>query len=81
MVVISTPIAYLNATLLKQIWTKHALKDDLYGELFIDAEPDNKHVIIESSLDAQKQKNQANSLRASGRIVVEIQSMADILAI
>ena len=59
-----------------KIWIKKAFRNELYAGILLDAEPDNKHVILQSSLTTLKTKE-----RKSGLVTIELQSMSNITAI
>jgi len=62
--------------ILIEIWIKKAFRNELYAGILLDAEPDNKHVILQSSLTTLKTKE-----RKSGLVTIELQSMSNITAI
>jgi len=50
----------------------------MYSEVLIDAEPDNRHVLLETSFSSYLD---TSSLKADGRIKIEVQSMSNLTAI
>jgi hypothetical protein len=54
------------------MWAKKKLNDELYGEVILDAEPNNKHLLIESEI-----KRTDSSIKL-GRMTIEVKSMNDI---
>ena len=50
---------------------KNTLRDEIYGELYLDAEANNKHLIVDCSLKGPY----------AAKIKVEVQSMTDIKAL
>ena len=63
--------------ILIEIWQKNTLSDVYIGEVALDAEPNNKHLIITSVLTNNKNK----SVLANGKIQVELQSMTNVRAL
>lgn len=59
-----------------EIWINGTISDELYGEIILDAKPDNKAKILECSIRSVK-----NSKAATGIIEIEIQSMSNIKAL
>lgn len=59
-----------------EIWIKKAFRDEMYGSISLDAEPNNKHVILQSSLN----KISGDS-RRSGMVSIELQSMNNLTSI
>ena len=57
------------------MWAKNKLNDELYGEAILDAEANNKHLLIESEI------KRTNSSIKLGRMTVEVKSMTDIKAL
>lgn len=74
---ILSPIAFSSRFLSVQVWQKNTLSDVYIGEIALDAEPDNKHLIITSALTNNKNK----SILANGKIQVELQSMTNVRAL
>lgn len=65
-------------TIKVQIWIKNPFKDEMYSEVLIDAESDNRHVLLETSFTSYLD---TSSLKADGRIKIEVQSMSNLTAI
>jgi len=57
------------------MWAKNKLNDELYGEAILDAEANNKHLLIESEI---KRDNSSIKL---GRMTIEVKSMTDVKAL
>jgi calpain-5 len=66
-----------------EVWIRRTLKDEQYGELCLDAEPNNKYLSIECNLNEPSNgaANGATPGAKSGRMTIEIQSMNNIRAI
>lgn len=54
---------------------KKPLRDEVYGEVYLDAEPDNRHIILECKLAS------VDGGMKNGKIELEIQSMTNLTAI
>ena len=61
-----------------QIWVKNPFKDELYSEVFLDAEPNNKHIMLETSFNSYIDDSES---KVNGRIKIEVQSMSNLTAI
>ncbi len=59
-----------------KIWIKKAFRDELYGSISLDAEPNNRHLMLQSNLNKS-----ANDTRKNGVISIEVQSMTSLTAI
>jgi hypothetical protein len=55
----------------KKIWIKKALNDDLYGYVLVDAEPNNKHLLLDIPIVGTTPYNK-------GRVELEVQSMSNV---
>lgn len=56
-----------------KVWLKRAIKDEYYGEAYLDAEPDNRHIVLECNL--------IGGPMTKGKLEVELQSMTNLTAI
>lgn len=56
-----------------EVWIRNAFKDELYGSVVLDAQPNNKHVILECSI--------SGTPIAKGILQMEVQSMTNITAL
>lgn len=58
---------------MKKVWIRNAFKDELYGMVSLDAEPNNKHIMLECNL--------TGSSVTRGKLQIEVQSMSSITAL
>lgn len=52
---------------------KNSFRDEYYGSVSLDAEPNNKHILLECNL--------TGTPTTQGKIKIEIQSMSNITAL
>jgi len=62
--------------ILIEIWISKSFRDEKYASITLDATPNNKHVILQSSLDTNNDNE-----RKSGIVTIDLQSMTSITAI